>query len=323
MTGPRQPDAHQPDPQPQSRWSRRSLWSSRSLGSRFQHHIFYCLARWRLLPLARALLRVVVLYYTLLPHVRRRCMPYVRRRFGTRGGFAAFMHAYRLYLTFGEVLLDRTVGTATGHFAIAPELTEARQLLRRVLERGQGCIVITAHAGAWQMGMAALEAARTPVNMLQWRDPQDVDRHYFEGGKGRPVTVIDASRPVEALVQATAALRRGEVLALMGDRVAAETEAHVPTPFMGGLIPLPITAYALASITGAPLVMVLTVRVQGRARPFLAQEIVVPAGLSHRDPQAFLPHARQFAQALEALVEAYPYQFFNFYNIWLDDNDHT
>lgn len=319
-------------------------WSSRSLGSRLQHQIFFQLARWRLMPLARGLLWVVVFYYTLLPWVRRRCMPYVQRRFGVTQGWKAFTHAFRLYRSFGEVLLDRTVAAATGNFAITSHMNDARRLLCEVLERKQGCIVLSAHVGAWQMGMAALEVVDVPVNLLQWRDPQDVDRHYFEAGKGRAAHIIDASRPMEAMVQTAAALRRGEILAIMGDRLMAhgnehgsafvkargETqseargeargEARVEVPFLHGHIALPIKAYALASITGAPLVMVLTVREKDKTQPFLSQEIFVPRGLNHRDPHVFLPYAAEFAKAMEALTKAHPYQFFNFYNIWLDEH---
>jgi len=33
----------------------------------------------------------------------------------------------------------------------------------------------------------------------------------------------------------------------------------------------------------------------------------------------FLPFAARFAQAMEELVLSRPYQFFNFYDMWLDE----
>ena len=314
-----------------AQWSK-PQWSSRSLGSRFQHDIFRWLLRCRAMFLARGLLRAVVFYYTLLPHVRRRCSFYLERRFGRSGPVRNFWRAHRLYLSFGRVLLERMTSSVTGRLSLV-EMSDMRTVLADALRRGKGCLVVSAHVGAWQVGLGALGTAGVPVHVLQWRDPGDVDRHYFENDQKSPVSVIDAARPVEALVEATAALRQGHVVALMGDRRQARNPAQsqseaakehvVETDFLGGQVLLPVTPYALASITGAPLLMVFTVLDNDRIRPAAGGEIHVPPGLNHRDPTAFTPYARQFAQGLEDFVARHPYQFFNFYNLWQEKHGST
>ena len=78
----------------------RENWSSRSLGSRFKHEFFYRLIRhvgpWAAYPL----LYVVVFYYSLLPGVRRRSRPYLKRRFPQSGFFASWRQSFRLNLSF-------------------------------------------------------------------------------------------------------------------------------------------------------------------------------------------------------------------------------
>lgn len=303
-------------------------WSSRSLGSRFQHGVFRWLVRLRAMSLARGLLAVVVFYYTLLPHVRRRCMPYVRRRFGVKRGRQAFAHARRLYAAFGDILLERMCAGVAGRIPGEAGDAAAREVIARALSRGRGCLLLSAHVGAWQLGLAALDTGQTPVHILLWRDPGDVDRHYFEEGHGKALRVIDAARPVEALVSVTAALRQGHIVAIMGDRsmdsaTLSGKEATVAAPFWGETAFFPVKPYALASITGAPLIMALTVRDGGVIRPFLCEEIPVPSGVNHRDTEQFSPCARRFVQGLERLTAAYPYQFYNFHNLWLDAHDRT
>lgn len=294
-------------------------WSSRSLGSSFQHRVFYWLVRCRALVLARALLRVVVFYYTLLPGVRRRCRPYLRRRFPGARGAAMFGHAYSLYLNFGQALLDRSIAGITGSFPIQRE-GETVSRLRGILAEGRGCIVLTAHLGGWQLGLAALEALGTPVHVVQRRDPGDVDKHYFEHGGGRVVRLIDASRPLETALAASMALRRNELVCMMGDRMVDEA-ASARVSFLGGIIAVPLTAYALASITGAPLALVFSVRGQdGMTRPHWSGLVRIPPGLG-RNAAQLRPFALRFAAALEEMARLYPQQFFNFYDMWADDND--
>lgn len=303
-------------------------WSSRSLGSHFQHLIFQWLVRCGGIRPARWLLRVVVFYYTLIPHVRRRCLPYLRHRFGACSGWKNFIHAYRLYLSFGNVLLDRTKASCTKRVNIASEMSSVRALLCEVVAQRRGCIVLTAHVGAWQVGLAALEVANTNIHIVQLRDPLDVDQHYFERGNAKPVNIIDARAPLKAALQIATALRKGEVVAMMGDRLqpwgpAHEKEASVSVTFLGARIHIPIAAYALSSLTGAPLIMVFTVRKGEKICPLFGEILPVPQGLNHREPAVFFPYAQAFAQRMEKVVEAYPYQFFNFYNLWVDTHEAT
>ncbi len=293
----------------------------RALGSRLQYAVFELLVRCRALPLARALLIVVVLYYTLLPGVRQRSAAYIRRRFPQAGPFERFAHAYRLYLQFGLVLLDRMVAGCTGRFPLCITTPEIRARMDHALNNPQGCIVLTAHMGAWQVGLAGLQRCGRNLHVLQAHAPKAADRHYFELGQGRPFHIIDAAEGPASLVEAATALRRGEVLCLMGDRMP-EVAPHlagqsVVVPFLNGEIALPITAYALAFITKASLLMLLTVHERGATRALWAEEVVVPAGLNRRRPEDFAPYARRFAHGMESMARQYPYQFFNFYDIWL------
>jgi predicted LPLAT superfamily acyltransferase len=297
--------------------------SHQSLGSHLQYQIFHWIVRCRALPLARALLAIVVLYYTLLPHVRRRCSSYLQRRFGKAEGWTGFVHAYRLYLHFGQVLLDRMIAGTTGYF---PRRSPTPVLYEEILEAARnpkGCILLTAHVGAWQIGLVGLEQLDRPVHIAQIHNPDNPEKHYFERGKGRALYIINTLDPIGAFIEMAAALRRGELVCLMGDRLPnnQNTKHYVTVPFLGGRIALPVSAYALASMTGAELVILFTVREKGITRILRAERLKVPSGLPRHDPEVFVPFATRFARAMEEYVQSYPYQFFNFYNMWLDEDD--
>ena len=292
--------------------------ASNTLGSRLQYGFFEALVRCRLVFAARMVLALVVLYYAMLPHVRRRCAAYIDRRFPHAGGLGRFVHAYRLYLNFGQVLLDRMIAGVTGRFPFCETAPLVRQRFAEAGANPHGCIVLTAHVGAWQVGIAGLEQFDRPVNVVQMHNPDDQGKHYFQHGKGRAFKVIDSADPVGSMVEAAAALRRGEVVCMMGDRLqgARQQGQGIDVAFMGGSIRIPASAYALASITGADLLMLFTVREKGITKAFMAERLAIPAGLPRRDISVFQPYAQQFALALESVVERHPYQFFNFYDMW-------
>ena len=292
--------------------------TANTLGSRLQYGFFEVLVRFRMLFAARMVLAVVVMYYTMLPHVRKRCAAYIERRFPGAVGWRAFVHAYRLYLNFGQVLLDRMIAGVTGRFPFCETDQQVRQCFIDAGANPHGCIVLTAHIGAWQVGIAGLDQFDRPVNVVQLHNPADQGKHYFQHGRGRPFKIIDSADPVGSMVEAAAALRRGEVVCLMGDRLHGTRQSGqgVDVAFGGGCIRIPVSAYALASITGAELLMLFTVRENGVTRVFKAERLPVPAGLPRRDVSVFQPYAQQFAAAMDTVVDRHPYQFFNFYDMW-------
>lgn len=292
--------------------------NAKTLGSRLQYGFFEVLVRCRLLIVARMVLALVVLYYAMLPHVRQRCAAYIEHRFPRSGKWGRFVHTYRLYLNFGQVLLDRMVAGVTGRFPFCETDQQVRQCFDVAGTNPHGCIVLTAHVGAWQVGIAGLDQFDRPVNVVQLHNPADQGKHYFQHGRGRPFKIIDSADPVGSMVEAAAALRRGEVVCLMGDRMHGTRQSGqgVGVTFMGGNIRIPASGYALASITGAELLMLFTVREKGVTRVFKAERLSVPAGLPRRDAAVFQPYAQQFAAAMETVVERQPYQFFNFYDMW-------
>lgn len=296
-------------------------WSSRSIANRFQHGFFYALIRLGGRRPAYAFLRLVAAWYTLLrPSVRQRSLPYLRRRFPGATPLQLLRHGYHLSCRFGEVLIDRACLGILGPTAGQARFTKGREDLPALLQEGRGCILLGAHVGCWQVAMAGIDFLRTPVNMLLHREPGDLDRHWFEHrGEDTPFRLIDPAGPLGGAVETAAALRRGEVLCLMGDRVGPSGEPARGTlslPFLGAPAPFPVSAFRLAAATGAPVAVLLTHACgPGEYELELAGVIRVPGPLA-REPEACAPYLRQYVALLEDYCRRHPYQFFNFYDMW-------
>lgn len=292
-------------------------WSSRSVGASWQHRFFYGLIRLGGLPAAYAFLRLVVAYYTLLrPDQRRKGLHYLRRRFPQAKGWELLRHSYRHSLALGQVLIDRAVVGILGPGELDVSFPAGPQL-KALLERGKGLILMTAHVGCWQVAMAALGELETPVNLLMRRDDGDIDRLVFEHrGVEHPCRIIDPEGELGGALEMIAALKRGEVLSVMGDRLLGSDRNGLAADFLGGPVLFPFSAYKLASATGAPIAVLLSRKLGPRAYALdLAQVIEVPPGLG-RGGERFAPYVAQVARCLEEYAESNPYQFFNFFDLW-------
>ncbi|MFZ1613777.1 MAG: lysophospholipid acyltransferase family protein [Holophaga sp.] len=292
-------------------------WTSRSLGSAFQHQIFYTLIRIFGRQGAYFVLYFVVAWYVLLrPSVRKRCGFYLKRRFPSRNGFQRLWDAYRLSLELGKVLVDRAVFGILGPEKLRCSLT-GQETLRALLAEGHGLILVTAHAGSWQLSMASLVNLRAPVSLLIHREPGDVDRHFFEHGEQQlPYRIIDPIGYLGGMLEMLQVLKTGEVLCIMGDRVMGGEGSALAVDFLGGPIRIPFSPYKLASATGAPIAVIFPHKSGPDSYALQVARIIrVPENLG-RLAAGYQPYADEYAACLEEFVTEYPYQFFNYFDMW-------
>jgi predicted LPLAT superfamily acyltransferase len=295
-------------------------WTSRSIGSNFQHNTFYFLIRYGGRGASYALLNCVAVYYTLFrPAIRKKAGYYLARRFKTRNPLARLLHCYRIYVDLGKALIDRATIGIRGVKSIGIVSHDLDKLLALIRE-GHGLILLTAHVGCWQIAMAQLHSLDTPVSLLLHREEGDVDLHYFEhNGVSVPFRIIDPLGYMGGVLEMMDVLRKGEVVSIMGDRVFGSDKNTVSVNFLGGKVRFPFSAFKLASATGAPIAVHLSCKSGPDSYKFMLEKTIrVPADLGKKE-EALRPYVAQFAEALESYTQRYPYQFFNFFNMWEND----
>jgi predicted LPLAT superfamily acyltransferase len=116
-----------------------------------------------------------------------------------------------------------------------------------------------------------------------------------------------------------AAMRRGEVVAMMGDRAYGSPTARIP--FLGGTVSFPIGAYVIAAIAGAPLVHVFNLREPAGHYRFIGFPPQRPEMPPHDQRDSYLRDCvARFACDLESVMKRDPLQWYNFYPFW-ENND--
>lgn len=265
----------------------------------------------------------VSLYYVLFrSDVREKASYYLDRRFKKNSGLIRLLNCYRIYVNLGKALIDRATVGIKGPAAIR---TSSKGLpeLKHLITGERGLIMLTAHVGCWQAAMAELYCLNSPVSLLVHREEGDVDRHYFEHcGASVPFRIIDPMGYMGGVLEMMEILRRGEVVSIMGDRVFGSDRKTVAVEFLRGKVRFPFSAFKLSSATGAPIAVLFSYRNgSGTYEMSLEKVIEVPPDLGN-SAESFYPYVEEYARALESYTERYPYQFFNFFNMWKSDANH-
>ncbi len=122
--------------------------------------------------------------------------------------------------------------------------------VERVTRRAGGFISPSAHVGNWELAgrLLAGRAARTTHVVVAEEEARELEQWVRRDGNG--VRFVTRSRPTISL-ELVAALRRGEVVAVQGDR-ALGTRGDVLIPFFGKPAPFPLGPFLLASAVGVP-----------------------------------------------------------------------
>jgi predicted LPLAT superfamily acyltransferase len=298
-----------------------SRWVGGSFGSDLQHGIFYFLIRCCGRTAAYLLLRPVVGFYMLFrPSLRSRTRPYLDRRFPGRGAIGRLLDSYRMSLGLGKALVDRAVAGILGPKAISASLSGKEELLG-LLERGQGLVVVTAHVGCWQASMTALELFGRPVNMLIRSDDGEADRHWFEhAGLPAPYATIDPEGYLGGAIEMMGALKRGEVLCIMGDRMLGNPRNSTTVDFLGGAVRFPVSPYKVAAAAGAPIAFLFSAKTGPNSYEATFAGALEPPATAVGPSDIFRPETERFAAALADYVGRHPYQFFNFFDLWQADD---
>ncbi len=293
-------------------------WSSRSVGKPWQHQFFYIVIRLLGRSVAYAVLRVIVLWYAVFSRsARARCAPYLAHRFPQRRGYLRrTVDCYRWQVGLGEALIDRAAFGLSQRHKLEVLCPDGQKLID-LLSEGKGLIIINSHVGCWQLAVSALKFLDTPVNVAIFRDAGDIDRHYYEhSGQERPFGVINPNGYLGGTLEMLGALKRREVLGVTGDRIMGDPRNAIEVNFLGGRVKLPSGAYRLSAVDGTPIAVLLSHKHSRHEYVIEVAEVIRVEATSGKKPANLQPYAQLFADALEKYVADYPWQFFNFYDMW-------
>ena len=291
----------------------------RSLTHRLEilgHRIFYITLRAFGLPGAYLLLWPVIISYVVCSRkIHSKTGAYFKHRFPVHGTLRRKIDTLHNLMAFGKVLVDRAWLGTTVNARMKGKISGYEALLE-TLQQGKGLVLLTAHTGNWQTALANLDVLPVKVHALMQYDLTATAKHYFDlQKKTRSFEIIDADGPFGGMIEAAAALQKGEVVTIMGDRYVKGPASTVD--FFGSPVRVPDAAYILAATTRTPVAIILAAKTGMQEYELKVWDIFTPACRSREDRPAMLQDCcRRFTGALEKHLQKHPYQWYNFFDFW-------
>ena len=233
-----------------------------------------------------------------------------------QAGFPSLFLAFRLFYNFSKFMVGYT-----DLLPFRPELVEgwaegrpeAQQAIGALSAEGKGLIVLTLHLGNWEMALALLSRLGTPISVVLRRGEAPGPARFGDEARARPgVRVVAAGDSAWNGLDLLLALRRGEIVAIQGDRPFGNLTRRVT--LFGAPVTLPAGPFALAQVSGAPILPVCCpIRGHFRYRFHVEEPLRVAPG-----EEGLRRAMDEFATRIERVVARYPTQWFNFYDVWKD-----
>ena len=304
-----------PPPSPRRGVTAAPAWSGRTRGGYWGNWFFVQLIRRLGVRWAYGLLLFVAAYFTFANPSGYRCSrDFLRRVLGPQPFWKWPLLVYRHFFSFGITLLDRLAVIMSRTKITCTH--EGEFLFQEYLARGQGVILLGAHLGSWEIGGHLLGRLGKPVNVVVLEKDEARMRQLFDQALAAKMFHLIATdgHPLRSIPIA-AALRRGEIVCLLGDRSFGG--ADVRAPFLGGPARFPIGPYLLAAVTGAPIFQTFIVREKlGHYRFFSSPARFIPRATLRGGPAAVAPYVADYAARLAAVAGQYPFQWYNIYPFW-------
>jgi KDO2-lipid IV(A) lauroyltransferase len=185
---------------------------------------------------------------------------------------------------------------------------EGDEHLLAAIAEGRGLVLVTAHLGNWELGGRLLATRlRRPTHVIVAAEPDPRVERFLRGGPS-PVRFVRRGDPT-AMVPLVAALRRGEIVALQGDR-ALGTRGDALVDFFGEPAPFPLGPFVLGRAAAVPVVPAFCLLDAD------LRYIVVMARAIHVTADGETAALAQWVSVLEAMIRRTPEQWFNFFDVW-------
>jgi KDO2-lipid IV(A) lauroyltransferase len=189
--------------------------------------------------------------------------------------------------------------------------------LDTALKAGTGAILVSPHLGNWELGGLGLADMGYKINVLTFREPDEKVNDIREAVRqDRGIRFIYVDRhdtsPM-SIIEAVNALRRNEVLALLGER---DGSSHtIRMNFFGKPTDIPVGPAYLALASGAPVIPVFVPLENGKYSTLMDEAIYFGGGYAQRS-ETILNGMKRLVTVFERTISQYPDQWYNFYDFF-------
>jgi KDO2-lipid IV(A) lauroyltransferase len=195
---------------------------------------------------------------------------------------------------------------------------EGKENLEEALGYGKGVVALSAHLGHFELAGAALALLGYKINAVSLRQPNPYIDKLFIGQREK--CGVKGISFDSAAIECYRALRKGEIVALLGDRDIMGQ--GIKAFFFGKETTVPRGPVSLAILTGAPILPGFAVRGKNnKFCLFIEKPFFVPkTGNKERDE---IEATKKVIGVMEIYISRYVEQWGMFHRIWERDGKNS
>lgn len=209
-----------------------------------------------------------------------------------------------------------------------------------LLERKKGIIILFAHLGNIELlkALAAINEGN-PIKNCKINIVMDFNMNKnvnimiasAKNSKDNSVDFIDAKNVgPETIISMESKLNNGEIIAIAGDRTSSKSDKFNLVNFLGDEAPFPYGAFLIPVLLKYPTYYFFALRERDKIIPkrydFYIYESKIISNIQNKritkndKSQIVLELTKEFADIVEKHVIKYPYQWYNMYCFWNQEN---
>lgn len=294
-----------------ARWRRQSERGSR-IPTLFITWVTLHIGRWA----ARLLLYPITAYFLVSAREQRAASrQFLSRALGRRVGWP---DVARHFHSFAATILDRVhlVVDDVERFDLRVHGLDA---IIEKADQGRGCILLGAHLGSFEvMRMLASFTDKVSVKVMMYEEHNARLTRLLYSFNPKYAESIIALGGVDVALQAGESLNRGEMVGMLGDRVAG-SERTTRCRFFGEKATFPAGPMLMASMLKVPVLLFFGIYLganrYGLHFELFADEVTIRREQRDADIQEWV---QRYADRLEHFARLAPYNWFNFYDFWAE-----
>lgn len=263
---------------------------------------------------ARSLLYPICCYFVMFSaQARTASRKYLERALGRRATWRDIFHHY---LCFASTILDRVflLNEQSALFAVQ---VEGKEIFRELVNTGSGCIFIGAHMGSFEILHAlGREQGQLHTSMVMYEENARRLSAVLNSINPRANPLVIPLGKIDSMLRIQEALERRECIGMLADR-AISGERMISCDFLGGRINIPAGPFRLAAMLDRPVILMFGLYQGGNRYNVHLEHLAGLQQVPRAERDAAVAQAAQhFAGRLEHYCRAYPYNWFNFYDVW-------
>jgi len=228
----------------------------------------------------------------------------------------SFRELFRHYYTFATVALDRFF-LLKQRYQLFETRLHGEDLLEEILNAGQGCLLLGAHMGSFEILRALGTTNRIEVAVVMYEENARMVNTLARAINPELAKCIIPLGRFDSMLKVQERLQGNQWVGILGDRTLDAADAMQEVTFLGETAALPTAPFRIALMLKRPVVLMLGLYRGGNRYELYFEKLFDPVGVERTERASAVEKAvRLYATRLEHYCREAPYNWFNFYDFW-------